>query len=606
MADTTPSRQRMERGDNDPQPSGRPSNPRQYGKGKPFYYKNKNFNGQQKNSNSYNSPATMKFALQAAARENNQTPFSTVKTHILNKIQASYDEDFDVAKSLDEEKLVNIDQEKPKLAVSRETDPTLKAAEEENNKITLQAEMIDFLERKKALRQGMNKAYAMIYEFHCTKGMQSAIKEHPKFDSEIKNNPIELLKSIKVLMHEPVKARYPLASLTDALLRFANTKQKEDENLTQYTSRFKGERDLLLSIIGTRAFDKFVEIQPGYEDLTDEEKKEQKENIFDKWIGYVFIKGADNNKYGSVKTLLQSQYSMQQDQYPKDLLAAQDMLSQHRLDNWKHPTPKGKKYTNKDNSKENEEEEQKPTGPETSFFQSACYVCGSKDHKQPDCKDPRKNNQQEWYIHKLMDKDQNKNNNSIHFQADQASNLGESPADNWNYFAMSMFNMKKEPEPVKKIMQDYLFLDTGGTEGITNNPRFVTNIKQSNNPIELETTGGTKIEDKEATIPGYKGRIWYDKQAPISTLSFGKLVQEPNIDKITYDSSKEDAFNIHTKDAGTIKFKRTPNGLYAFKPTIDCTKAKNNNNMPAKTPNKIINKANKAAKNNNIKKNNPI
>jgi hypothetical protein len=73
-----------------------------------------------------------------------------------------------------------------------------------------------------------------------------------------------------------------------------------------------------------------VEIQPGYEDLTDEEKKEQKENIFDKWIGYVFIKGgADNNKYGSVKTLLQSQYSMQQDQYPKDLLAAQDMLSQH-------------------------------------------------------------------------------------------------------------------------------------------------------------------------------------------------------------------------------------------------------------------------------------
>jgi hypothetical protein len=146
----------------------------------------------------------------------------------------------------------------------------------------------------------MNKAYAMIYEFHCTKGMQSAIKEHPKYESEIKNNPIELLKSIKVLMHEPVSARYPLASLTDALLRFAAIKQKEDENLTQYTNRFKGDRDLLVSIIDTRAFDKFVEIQPGYEDLTNEEKNELKENIFDKWIGHVFIKGADNIKYGSV------------------------------------------------------------------------------------------------------------------------------------------------------------------------------------------------------------------------------------------------------------------------------------------------------------------
>jgi hypothetical protein len=217
--------------------------------------------------------------------------------------------------------------------------------------------------------------------------------------------------------------------------------------------------------------------------------------------------------------------------------------------------------------------------------------------------DPHKNNQQEWYIHKLMDKDQKKKNNSNHFQADQVPD----DADNWNSFGMmySLFNMKKEPEPVKKIMQDYLFLDTGGTEGIANNPKFVTNIKQSNNPIELETTGGTKIEDKEATIPGYKGCIWYDKEAPISTLSFGKLVQEPNIDKITYDSSKEDAFNIHTRDAGTIKFKHTPNGLYAFKPTIDCTKAKNNNSMPAKTPNKIASKANKAANNSNIKKNKP-
>jgi hypothetical protein len=89
MADTTPSRQRMERGDTDPQTSGRSTNPRQYGKGKPFYYKNKNFNGQQRNTNSFTSPATMKFALQAAAKENNQTPFSTVKTHILNKIQAT-------------------------------------------------------------------------------------------------------------------------------------------------------------------------------------------------------------------------------------------------------------------------------------------------------------------------------------------------------------------------------------------------------------------------------------------------------------------------------------------------------------------------------------
>jgi hypothetical protein len=64
MSDT-PSRQRMERGDTDPQTSGRSTTPIQYGRGKLFYYKNKNFNGQQRNINSLTSPASMKFALQA-------------------------------------------------------------------------------------------------------------------------------------------------------------------------------------------------------------------------------------------------------------------------------------------------------------------------------------------------------------------------------------------------------------------------------------------------------------------------------------------------------------------------------------------------------------
>ena len=35
--------------------------------------------------------------------------------------------------------------------------------------------------------------------------------------------------------------------------------------------------------------------------------------------------------------------------------------------------------------------------------------------------------------------------------------------------------------------------------------------------------------------------------------------------RIQYDSAKEDAFLVHTED-GIHKFKRTPEGLYAYKP----------------------------------------
>ena len=55
--------------------------------------------------------------------------------------------------------------------------------------------------------------------------MQHRIEEHPEFDSKIQNDPIELLKAIKIVMHDPIRAKYPYASLTEALMRTLNIKQ---------------------------------------------------------------------------------------------------------------------------------------------------------------------------------------------------------------------------------------------------------------------------------------------------------------------------------------------------------------------------------------------
>jgi hypothetical protein len=38
--------------------------------------------------------------------------------------------------------------------------------------------------------------------------------------------------------------------------------------------------------------------------------------------------------------------------------------------------------------------------------------------------------------------------------------------------------------------------------------------------------------------------------------------------RITYDSGQEDAFLVHS-DSGIIKFERTPDGLYIYKPTAN-------------------------------------
>ena len=69
---------------------------------------------------------------------------------------------------------------------------------------------------------------------------------------------IELLKVIQILMHDPVRAKYPYASLTEAVARTLNIKHMESENLIDYVKRFKQARDILTSHIGSKVFDQLL------------------------------------------------------------------------------------------------------------------------------------------------------------------------------------------------------------------------------------------------------------------------------------------------------------------------------------------------------------
>jgi hypothetical protein len=60
-------------------------------------------------------------------------------------------------------------------------------------------------------------------------------------------------------MHDPVRAKYPFASLTEAISRMLNLKQSENEGLLDYVKRFKESRDIMKSHVEPDTLDKFVE-----------------------------------------------------------------------------------------------------------------------------------------------------------------------------------------------------------------------------------------------------------------------------------------------------------------------------------------------------------
>ena len=91
---------------------------------------------------------------------------------------------------------------------------------------------------------------------------------------------------------------------------------------------------------------------------------------------------------------------------------------------------------------------------------------------------------------------------------------------------------------------------------------MITNIHKAKTVMQMQTNGGMITNNHKATIPNY-GEVWYNPSAITNILSFTKLKYKGN--RITYDSNKEDAFAVHTKQ-GEIRFNRTDNNLYVMDP----------------------------------------
>jgi uncharacterized protein (DUF1919 family) len=94
----------------------------------------------------------------------------------------------------------------------------------------------------------------------------------------------------------------------------------------------------------------------------------------------MLMKSSNQGKYGLRMTSLTTQFSMGTNQYPKDAMAAVDILTNHRF-NKKEP-----KNDNQRNRNRNNNDTASTITTQSSFNQEAlkkatCYCCGKKGHQ---------------------------------------------------------------------------------------------------------------------------------------------------------------------------------------------------------------------------------
>jgi hypothetical protein len=171
-------------------------------------------------------------------KDRQRVTYQTVKNYILQLVQKSFRNGKDVADSLRKMEKIDMKKNMPTRKISKETGID-KATKQEGFNMLYKAEIDIYTKRKREFEDNMNKVYSLTFLHHCNKMIQDRITGHPEFKSKIKNDPIALLKAVKILIDGSVRARFPYASMTESITRFMTCKQQENESLTDSVKWFK-------------------------------------------------------------------------------------------------------------------------------------------------------------------------------------------------------------------------------------------------------------------------------------------------------------------------------------------------------------------------------
>jgi len=145
-------------------------------------------------------------------------------------------------------------------------------------------------------------------------------------------DPIELLKLISELMHQPARVKDPYASVTETIANFINYKQLDTDRRTEYATKFKEKRNILKSQVGTGWLDNYIKKTEAYQSITDAyEKKELLENGFETWATYMFLRNSNQRHYGTLIQEYQIDYAKGDDRYPRKIADAIEVMKQVKI-----------------------------------------------------------------------------------------------------------------------------------------------------------------------------------------------------------------------------------------------------------------------------------
>ena len=402
-----------------------------------------------------------------------------------------------------------------------------------------------YVAKEEALESNLTSLHSVIWG-QCSDEMKARVKTLADYKAKaVDNDCVWLLLQIRLITLRFDERMDGFMSIMDAHRSFLTCVQAPGQTVEEYADTLTGWANTIKTHGGTVMYNYKLIPEKESTDSPARSVEDRQKLAYQRTLASALINGADPSRYGTLVTDLRNQYAKGKDEYPKDIVAAQNLLVIYK-------TP-ANALTPRNGGNPRNPVAASPEASALTFAQRGGAATVTRPTTPIVAGPPVPGSDGRT----LADID-------CFTCRRYGHHAGECPATpavsgtTLAQFAYMLAQAGGDPS----IDPNWILLDSQSTLSVFKNPDMLTNIRQSPHVIRALTNGGHQDSTMVGNFPNL-GEVWYNTKLIANILS---LAAVRKVCRVTMDSLREPTMFVHRLDSSLMKFVEHASGLYVYKP----------------------------------------